>query len=472
MKNTKEQVQAEQDMERKEDGKRQPRKDDHHLYQRPKKKTGIYWLKYERTFTDETGNKQKVLIQESLKTKNLNEAIKRRDDRLREYQIKDRNQFREEILDKIKTDSEKIEKIQAIKKRETNKISLADVWDKYSVSLDRERPKESTFKQYRFQWDGFYKHIKDIAPNRLYLDDITKEDAEKYLQTLTNLTPNTYNKIIRTLRGVFKVLWIDRPQNENPFYTFKSRTDIPTSHRELTLTELKDVCGKAEGELRVLLAIGAYTGLRLKDAALLQWQNISFAQDRITVIPAKTSRKNKIAKIPLHYDLKAILLETYTTDKTGYVLPEISANYLKDPTRVTNMIQAHFKTCGIETQQKTEGKKAICVAGYHSLRHSLVSTLANSGTAQALTMELVGHGSPQIHRIYTHGDQGALNKAVNSMPSLLLTAGVKPVIDVKADSDPSDLENRVKEAIALIQSGDIPAELKSKLISILGGKYA
>lgn len=439
----------------------------HHLTQRNK----IYWLQYKITFKDENGKKQRVRIQESLKTKNLDEAIKRRDERINEYQLKDRNQFRENILHKVKSDTEKIAEIQAIEQKEDNKILLVNVWDKYSISLDRERPKDSTFKQYFFQWDNFHKHIKKTAPEKAYLDEIMKKDAEKFLQGLSNLTPNTYNKILRTLRGIFKILWIDRPQTENPFYTFKSRTDIPTSHRELTLTELKDVCGKAEGELRALLAIGAYTGLRLKDAALLQWQNISFGQERITVIPAKTSRKNKVVIIPLHYDLKAILLETYTTDKSGYVLPETSANYLKDPTRITNMIQAHFKACGIETQKIEKDKKAICIAGYHSLRHSLVSILANSGTAQALTMELVGHGSPQIHRIYTHGDQSALNKAVNSMPSLLLTASVKPVIEVKVDTEPEDYEKRVKLALELVKSAKMPKDTQSKLLQILEGEY-
>jgi len=45
----------------------------------------------------------------------------------------------------------------------------------------------------------------------------------------------------------------------------------PNSRRELTIEELRRVCNAATGELRTLLAIGTYTGLRLGDAATLRW---------------------------------------------------------------------------------------------------------------------------------------------------------------------------------------------------------
>lgn len=440
---------------------------DHHLFMREK----IYWLRFEKTYKDDNGTEQRVRIRESLKTKNQDEAIKRRDERINEYQARDRNKLRENILQKIRTDSEKIAVIQ----KDKNKISLSDVWDRYTVSLERNRPKDSTFKQYFFQWDKFHTHIKETAPGKQYLDDITKADAEKFLQGLSKLTPNTYNKILRTLRGIFDVLWKDYPEKVNPFHTFKSRTDIPTSHRELTETELKNIFSKSDGELKVLFAIGYYCGLRLKDAALLDWQNISFRQSRITVIPAKTSSKNKILKIPLHPALKLILLELYTTDQTGYVLPETAANYLIDPTRITNMIQSHFITCGIKTQKTAEGKKAICIAGYHSFRHGYVSNLHDSGVSQAIAMELVGHGSPQIHRLYTHTGEADMTKAVNSIPQIpgtkkLIASGEIPAIDVKADDEPTDQGKRIAEALGFVKVASMPEDTRIKLLAILDGE--
>ena len=442
---------------------------DHHLF----KRNEIYWLQFRKTYKDNAGKKQHLHIRESLETRNLDEAIRKRDERLSEYVHKDRNQLRENIVQKIRTDNEKIAVIQ----KDKNKISLSDAWDRYTVSLERNRPKDSTFKQYFFQWDKFHTHIKDTSPDKQYLDDIGKADAETFLQSLAKLTPNTYNKILRTLRGIFDVLWKDYPEKVNPFHTFKSRTDIPTSHRELTETELKNIFSKSDGELKVLFAIGYYCGLRLKDASLLDWQNISFRQNRITVIPAKTSSKNKVLKIPLHPALKSILLEIYTTDRTGYVLPEIASNYLIDPTRITNIIQSHFVACGIKTQKTAEGKKAICVAGYHSFRHGYVSNLHNEGVSQAIAMELVGHGSPQIHRLYTHTGEADMAKAVNSIPQMpgtkkLIASGENPAIDVKAEQEPGEAENRLKQASGLIREAkvkDISTAFRKKLLTVLEG---
>jgi integrase len=435
----------------------------HHLFTR----NGIYWLRYRKTFKDDKGNIELVNLRESLETRNLEDAKKRRDDKLREYQLKDRNELRENLLKNIRHDEEKIAAIQ----NSRNKTSIAEAWAKYDdyVSVHKNRPKTSTFRQYEIQWECFTRKLKEIAPKKQYLEDVTKEDAETYLQGISKkITPNTYNKTLRTLRGVFKTIWKDRPDIENPFHDFEIKSLETTSHRPLTETELKAVCSKATGELKILIAIGFFTALRLKDAALLKWENVSFRNGMITAIPAKTSRKNKIVNIPIHPVLKAVLLEIYTTDAKGYILPGMAADYLKDPTRITNMIQEHFKACGIDTQYKDGKKKAICIAGFHSLRHSQVSILASKGTAQAVSMALVGHGSPEIHRVYTSIEQDALRKAVNTLPDI--SGADNPAIEVKAEQMPGDLEKRIAEALELIglaNEKDISETFKKRLLSTL-----
>jgi len=54
---------------------------------------------------------------------------------------------------------------------------------------------------------------------------------------------------------------------------------------------------------------------------------------------------------------------------------------------------------------------------FHSLRHTFVSLMANSGVSQELRKELAGHSS-DVHRIYTHHSPVALKGAIEAIPGL------------------------------------------------------
>ena len=51
----------------------------------------------------------------------------------------------------------------------------------------------------------------------------------------------------------------------------KKRREVHTRRRELTVEELGRVVTRLKGEMRVLFAVGIYTGLRLGDCSMLEW---------------------------------------------------------------------------------------------------------------------------------------------------------------------------------------------------------
>ena len=71
-----------------------------------------------------------------------------------------------------------------------------------------------------------------------------------------------------------------------------------------------DVLAKAEGNLRLMIIVGLFTGLRLADVVNLRGENIDhnpFPPDTgprpgfIVIKPRKTERVNKIVEFPLHH---------------------------------------------------------------------------------------------------------------------------------------------------------------------------
>jgi integrase len=57
--------------------------------------------------------------------------------------------------------------------------------------------------------------------------------------------------------------------------------------------------------------------------------------------------------------------------------------------------------------------------GYHSLRHSFVSRLANLEVLPDVRRQLAGHSSDEIHRRYVHLDLSLQTKAIAKLPSVL-----------------------------------------------------
>lgn len=57
--------------------------------------------------------------------------------------------------------------------------------------------------------------------------------------------------------------------------------------------------------------------------------------------------------------------------------------------------------------------------GFHSLRHSFISRLANEKIAPDLRKELAGHASDQIHSRYVHLDLRLQREAIDTLGSVL-----------------------------------------------------
>ena len=88
----------------------------------------------------------------------------------------------------------------------------------------------------------------------------------------------------------------------------------------------------ATGELRVLFAVGAYTGLRLGDCATLRWDAVDMAARTLTVTPRKTARRRMAlpVTISLHPSLHAVLGETPQGMRHGAVMPQTASDYVRD----------------------------------------------------------------------------------------------------------------------------------------------
>ncbi len=301
------------------------------------------------------------------------------------------------------------------------KLTVAEAWGKWLDSPKKRRPGERTIQGYETQWKRFLHWLETREVK--FLHEVTPVVAEDYARDLqrAHYAPGTYNSHLTFLRGMFKVLLRTAGMTVNPWEGLPLLELERQSRRQLTAKELKTVFSRAQGDLRYMIGIGLYTGLRLKDVATLKWSSWEEDQHMLSVKPAKTARKNKIVRIPLHPVAEALLRELRAKAKGEYVLPVTAKDYERDNSIVSSRIQKFFESCGIATKEEApEGsrQKAITRVGFHSLRHSFVSLCAANRVPQVAVMELVGHGSPAMTALYSHAGDEQKAKAIAALPSI------------------------------------------------------
>lgn len=304
------------------------------------------------------------------------------------------------------------------------KTAVADAWKSFLAASNRPDSGPATLNQYEAEWRRFARWLAQTHPDVQSLAAVDDRHAEAYAGTLSAMAASTFNQHV----GFLALLWRVLGAPANPWKGIRKKRRAATSRRELTLEELRAVCGAAQGELRVLLAMGVYTGMRLADCATLRWEEVDLARRMIRRVPVKTARRSgRSVSIPIHPALAAILTPG---KRSGMVLPDLARSYNRDRGAVVDRIQKHFRACGIQTSRPRAGGRAVTLVGFHSLRHTFVSMCRAGGAPLAVVEELVGHSSPAMTRHYTHTGDEAAAAAVGLLPVNIVGPNVERIDDI------------------------------------------
>jgi len=340
-------------------------------------------------------------------------------------------------------------------------LRFSDAWRAFIASETRHRPRETTLRQYEIQWERFVEWLKGTYPEVVNVESINPGIAAAFIRQLSDTrTANTANKY----RGLLAMVW-DRLKEdghitaENPWEKIARREQHDEGRRELTIVELRRVCRAAQGDLRVLIAIGIYTGLRLADAATLRWGEVDLVRGIIRRVPSK-SRKGRLLTIPIHPTLRAILTKVEPEKPCEYVMPEIAHDYESRPTAITGRVQQLFQSCKIKTlrDRKGPGARKIVDAGYHSLRHAFVSMCAEGRVPLSVVQGLIGHTTSGMTEKYFHLSAGAAAAAIESLPAV--TGRIKKPAALPAHG--TDIREQVRalaETLSVKTWGKVKKEL-------------
>ena len=312
-------------------------------------------------------------------------------------------------------DEAKVEEIRkAVDRKRGVDIQVKDAFEGYLKEADRPESGPSTIIEYKRYWGKFVKWLKEKEKTEdLCLHEVSPSLSRKFANYIFNesgLSPQSYNKIIRFCRLMFKTMSHTAEIRDNPFSDIATKRAKAYGKRELSQSEVKDLLNNSKGELRLLMAIGAYTGMRLGDAALCEWEKVDLQDLVIRIQPSKTKLHNKFISVPIIPVLVDELAYSLPGKDKGekYVLPKLASQYNKHRSSLTKKIRKAFTDAKIESNDQG-------TIGFHSLRHTFVSECAKHDVSMSIVQELVGHGSPAMTRHYTHIDVETAAKQLSKL---------------------------------------------------------
>ena len=192
------------------------------------------------------------------------------------------------------------------------------------------------------------------------------------------LAPGTINRRLCILKAVAKFAWRKGWTAENLSSRIQLLPEPKYHRRAVTAEQARSLIDHAPNpRAKALIALSAYTGLRLGEVLKLQPEDVKGG-----VIVARDTKNG--------------------TDRIIPILPELKPHLKQLP------FTAGWRNVyrGFESARRRAGLEIR----YHDLRHLVASLLAGSGSDARLSMKLMGHKSHATHLRYVHPELGPMKK--------------------------------------------------------------
>lgn len=263
-----------------------------------------------------------------------------------------------------------------------------------------------TIRGYKSDLSGFNRYLGEKINGPVYMEDLTTEDLESYLDMLIGTGRYAVASINRHLNSIRAICQF---ANKKGWIAKDISQDIESLKREqkertyLTEYELLELFEVIDHTL-ICLAVRtmAFSGLRVSECTNLTLDDVDLKNNLIYVIEGKGKKDRTV---PISKALKPYLVDYlskwrvetpsnrfFATKKTG----ELSPQYINR--------ELHVATTKLGWKKKVTA---------HILRHSFASNLVAKDVNIVKVSKLLGHADLKTTSIYTHSNQKQLSEAVD-----------------------------------------------------------
>jgi integrase len=234
-------------------------------------------------------------------------------------------------------------------------------------------------------------------------------------------TPQTVNQLVRkVLASPFTLAVRLGLLESNPLAHLPALKSTRIEKGVFSAEEISKLVKVATADWKGAILVGYFTGARLKDVCNLRWGNVDLEKKIITFRAGKTGQ---LITVAIHPELEEHLLtRTISDDPKASLLPSLAGKSGSGKSGLSMAFKRIMEKAGVEAgvaRLKAGAKgRSFSLRSFHSLRHSFISALANSGVSSELRRRLSGHASEEMHAVYTHHELETVRQAVAAIPRL------------------------------------------------------
>lgn len=290
-----------------------------------------------------------------------------------------------------------------------------DGWKASKAGAVKERSKWK-YDQVGRDWLAFLNGKADKP-----LEAVTKADVVAFRDRMASegLAARTANQTVKLLRCIYQDAVEQGHLGRNPFVGVDPlREDVEDAKREpFTTEEVAELIKVAEGDWKGLIILAATTGLRLMDAARLQWRSLDLDTKLIRI---KTAKTGTTLTLPIHSALVTWLAGQPRGIGAAPLFPTLANKGGAGKSGLSMafkriMVRASV-SAGVARQGSGEGRgRTTSKKSFHSLRHFAATQLAASGVRAEIARQITGHLDADTHANYVNADVAALGRAVRKI---------------------------------------------------------
>lgn len=240
---------------------------------------------------------------------------------------------------------------------------------------------------------------------KIDLINLKRDDIESYFLHIKDLSKNTFNRRLSSIKRFYKFLVTEKLITESPVLVKHLKKDrmLPKFFSESQINDILSACDFFKDEFSILRAklivLFLYgSGVRVSELIQLKINNINF-EDKEMLILGK-GKKERIVPI---CDIVIDMLERYVKyldQNSKFIFIQNNSNKRITRQRVFQILKTLGDWCGIE------------VISPHILRHSFATHLLNNGADLFSIQALLGHEDISTTEIYTHVSSAMLESVL------------------------------------------------------------
>ncbi len=286
--------------------------------------------------------------------------------------------------------------------------------EKFIQHLTSLRRSQKTISDYRLYCSEFLNHLTQ--------NGVTSVDKieERHIISFIASHPTNKVNIVSAIRCLYRY-WRETGTTDNTHddlltnYKVKKREVLPSFYSAEEVAHMENSIERSSSTGKrdyAMFLLASRLGLRASDIAGLQFSNIDWEKNVITLTMKKT---HKVIELPLLADVGNAIIEYLRHGRPVSILKNVFISTRAPYTAATkelvcSAIARAIVKSGVETGGKHHGP--------HSLRHSIASVMLGNGSTMSAISESLGHRSTETTLTYLKIDLKSLMKCALPVPEI------------------------------------------------------